>query len=131
MNRKDSLRGCVIAKWKASGSHVSVQYKQVLAWARECDHSLDTQGLNPAKEFRKQLEGENEQYAKAWLRGCRFPFRIVEDDLSPVSIQQTVRPSKALTSNSGWRACLKCGRLNFVDAVYCSYCGQLMPRDNK
>lgn len=131
MNRKDSLRGCVIAKWKASGSHASEQYGQVLVWAKECDHSLGMQGLNPAKEFRKRLESEDEQYVKAFLRGCRFPFRIVDDSIGPVGIQQTVRSNKELMSNAGWRACLKCGRLNFVDAVYCSYCGQAMPRDTK
>jgi len=132
MQRKNSLRGCVMSKWRASGGDATVQYEEVLAWARDCDHDLSRQGFNPAPEFRSHLERGDEQYLRTYLRGCRFPFRMVDDSIGSASVQQMVRSTKTLASNGPWwRACLKCGRLNLLDAVYCSYCGKDMPRDTK
>ncbi len=129
MTRINTLRGCIIMKWKASGSSALVQYEKVLEWAKDCDSDLKSQNLNPAPVFRKHLEDEDEQYVKTFLKGCRFPFRIVNDNISIIEKQQVVHSPIVSTSSSAWRVCLKCGRLNLVDAVFCSYCGQAMPRD--
>ena len=128
MSRKDTLRGCIMMKWKASGSNESVQYNQVLQWAKDCDHDFRKRGLNPAPVFRTYLESGDERL-KTYLKGERPPFRIVDDSTSLVGIQKSSTLSRILPNIDGARrACLKCGRLNLVDAIYCSYCRQPMPR---
>jgi hypothetical protein len=128
MSRKNALRGCIIMKWKTSGSNEFVQYDQVLQWAKDCDHDFRKRGLNPAPAFRNYLESGGERL-KTYLRGERFPFHIVDDSNSPGSIQKYSTSSRVLsTGDSARRACLQCGRLNLLDAIYCSYCRQAMPR---
>jgi hypothetical protein len=128
MSRKDTLRGCILMKWKASGSNESVQYAQVLQWAKDCDYDFRRRGLNPAPVFRKYLESGDERL-KTYLKGERFPCRIVDDSIRLGSVQKMPPPPRISSAGDiARRACLKCGRLNLVDAVYCSYCRQTMPR---
>jgi len=89
MPRKDSLRGCIIGEWKASGSPAAVQYNQVLAWARKCDRGFGNRGLDPAPKFRNDLRSGKDREVKAYLRGERFPFRMV-DGLEVLSSEMKV-----------------------------------------
>jgi hypothetical protein len=128
MPRKDTLRGCIVMKWKASGSSAMVPYDQVLEWAKDCDHDFRRRGLNPAPVFRNYLESGDERL-KTYVKGERFQFRIVDEPMSIGGIRQSAPPlGTPIASDTARRACLKCGRLNLVDAVYCSYCRQPMPR---
>jgi len=129
MVRNDAVRGNIILRWSANGSPEIVNYAQLLVWAKECVRDFTNRGINPAPKFFGQMEKGNEQYVKTWLKTSRFPFRIVNESISASGIKQAVHPPIVPTSISGWRVCLKCGRLNLVDAVFCSYCGQSMPKD--
>lgn len=129
MVRRNSLRGCMILKWRGAGSPESVRYSQVQQWATDCDDDLRKRGVNPATVFRGHLEKRDDDKARQYLRGERFPFTII-DDLSVTINNRQPFPSKSgPKASDGWRACLKCGRLNLVDAIYCSYCAQPMPHD--
>jgi hypothetical protein len=128
MPRKNTLRGCIIMKWKASGSHETVQYDQVLQWAKDCDSDFKKRGLEPASIFRKYVKSDDERSMKTYLKGERFPFRIVDGYISGGRVLELAPPRMSTSIDNARRACLKCGRLNLVDAVYCSYCRQLMPR---
>jgi hypothetical protein len=129
MSRRDTVRGCIIIKWQAAGSEALVEYEKVLAWAKECCNDFSRRGLNPAPEFIDKLKRGNEKYVKTWLKGCRFPFRIVDEFISTINKQQVLPASTIVaTPTSSLRVCLKCGRINLMDAIFCSYCGQTMPR---
>lgn len=128
MARKDSLRGCIVMKWIASGGDPIVAYDQVLQWAQDCDHEFRGRGLNPAPVFRSYLENRDAR-VKTYLRGERFEFRILDESARMEHIRQSLSPPQTPSiSDTARRACLKCGLLNLVDAVYCSYCRQRMPR---
>ena len=62
MNRKDTVRGCIIINWRASGSSEVVYYEQLLGWAKECCNDFNKRGLDPAPEFIEQMGKGNDQY---------------------------------------------------------------------
>lgn len=131
MARQNTLRGCIIRKWQNSGGSRLVEYVKVLAWAEACDKDLEKRGIEPAPKFRvtrKDKNGSNEQYQRTWLGGCRFPFRIICNPGSIKTTSDTPEIKEIPLAVNAYRACLKCGRLSFCDAIYCSYCGQHMPR---
>jgi len=131
MANRNSLRGGIIARWIESGSPAEVPYTDLLQWASECDEALRERALDPAPRFREFLQNGDHDALKNYLKGQRFQFGILDETGGRASPQTGRRLPETPTviGIESLRVCLRCGRLNFVDGVFCSYCGGGMPRE--
>ena len=69
--KPESFRGRAIAEWEKAGKP-NWSSRELLAICLLVDFELRTEGLNPAKVFRKYVENSNYSRAMTWAQGLKF-----------------------------------------------------------